>query len=196
MADCTATAVCRRSGHRAGDWCVASGDPIDTVDIPRAGIASPPCPYHKPVTVGDQTRGWFVLPPAAEYYYRQSASDYAVPPAVSGSRPFELIYPQHNAILYLPKGFSSRSAGSVPKPDNATVGRPDQTERFVFRAAHRSDSATLHWHLDNTYLGTTRSASTVGHTLSVAPSPGEHWLTVVDDRGNRQRIRFTVRDRP
>lgn len=225
--DMTAVAVCRRSGHRAGPWCLASGDPVDTVDIPQAGIASPPCPYHKPVTVGDQTRGWFVLPPAAEYYYRQSASDYAVPPAVSGARPFELIYPQHNAILYLPKGFAGRDTGSTASPNTGPAARrsssppsesapgsaaqhpgsstantpgatnaSDRTERFVFRAAHRSDSATLHWHLDNTYLGTTRSASTVGHTLSVAPSPGEHWLTVVDDQGNRQRIRFTVRNRP
>ncbi|MCC8062116.1 MAG: hypothetical protein LIO68_02585 [Rikenellaceae bacterium] len=169
-------AVCRRSGHRASRWCYSSGDPVDTVSIPRAGVASPLCPYHKPVASDGGVKGWFVLPPAAEYYYRQSASDYAVPPAVTGSRPLELIYPQQNALLYLPKGFAGGKAA---------------TERFIFRAAHRSDSATIHWHLDNTYLGSTRSAA-AGHTLSVAPVAGEHWLTIVDDSGNRQRIRFTV----
>lgn len=175
--DMESAAVCRRSGHRASRWCYSSGDPVDTVHIPRAGVASPLCPYHKPVASDGIAKGWFVLPPAAEYYYRQSASDYAVPPAVTGFRPLELIYPQQNAILYLPKGFSGGKAA---------------TERFIFRAAHRSDSATIHWHLDNTYLGSTRSASAPGHTLSVAPAPGEHWLTIVDDSGNRQRIRFTV----
>lgn len=175
--DMETAAVCRRSGHRASPWCYSSGDPVDTVQIPRPGIASPLCPYHKPVNSGGITKGWFVLPPAAEYFYRQAASDYAVPPAVTGSRPLELIYPQSDAVLYLPKGFA---------------GGKTATERFIFRAAHRSDSATIHWHLDNTYLGSTRSASIAGHTLTVAPTAGEHRLTIVDNEGNRQRIRFTV----
>lgn len=182
LGDMESVAVCRRSGHRATEWCRASGDPVDTEAIPRAGMASEPCPYHRPLTTDSTTRSWFILPPAAEYYYRQSASDYTVPPAATALRPLELIYPHHNAILYLPKGFSA--------------GGETATERFVFRAAHRSDSATLHWHLDNRYLGTTRSASATGHTLTVAPSAGEHWLTVVDEAGNSQRIRFTVLPRP
>lgn len=175
--DMTSAEVCRRSGYRASEWCRSSGDPVDTVRIPRAGAAAPLCPFHKPVTADGMTRGWFVLPPTAEYYYRQAASDYTVPPAVTGSRPLELIYPQHNAVLYLPKGFS---------------GYGSAAERFVFRAAHRSDSATVHWHLDNTYIGTTRSTTAAGHTLTVAPAAGEHRLTIVDDEGNSQRIRFTV----
>lgn len=182
LGDMETTAVCRRSGHRATEWCRASGDPVDTVAIPRTGMASDPCPYHRPLTTDSTTRSWFILPPAAEYYYRQSASDYAVPPAATTLRPLELIYPHHNATLYLPKGFST--------------GGGTTTERFVFRAAHRSDRATLHWHLDNRYLGTTRSASATGHTLTVTPSAGEHWLTVVDEEGNSQRIRFTVLARP
>ena len=175
--DMASVAVCRRSGHRASEWCFSSDDPVDTVRIPQAGTASPLCPYHRPVTADGNVRGWFVLPPAAEYYYRQAASDYAVPPAMAGSRPLELIYPRHRATLYLPEGFGG--AGAVPA-------------KFVFRAAHRSDSATIHWHLDNVYLGSTRSASVAGHALTVAPAAGEHWLTVVDDAGNSQRIRFTV----
>lgn len=175
--DMTSAEVCRRSGYRASEWCRSSDDPVDTVHIPRAGVASPLCPFHKPVTADGVTKGWFVLPPAAEYYYRQAASDYTVPPVVTGSRPLELIYPQHHAVLYLPKGFS---------------GSGNATEKFVFRAAHRSDGATIHWHLDNVYLGSTRSASAAGHTLAVTPAAGEHRLTIVDDEGNSQRIRFTV----
>lgn len=175
--DMELAAVCRRSGHRATEWCRSSGDSVDTVHIPRAGIASPPCPYHKPVNTDGTVKGWFVLPPAAEYYYRQAASDYAVPPVVTDSRPLELIYPQPGAVLYLPKGFASGKTAAG---------------KFIFRAAHRSDSATVYWHLDNIYLGATRSGNAAGHTLTVAPEAGEHLLTVVDERGNRQQIRFTV----
>lgn len=185
LGDMSATEVCLRSGHRASEWCRSSGDPVDTVHIPRAGIASPLCPFHKPVTTEAVTRGWFVLPPAAEYYYRLSASEYAVPPTAAGARPLELIYPQAGAVLYLPKGFSDRSRSSIPSSANSS-------EKFIFRAAHRSDTATLHWHLDNRYLGSTRSASAAGHTLAAAPGAGTHTLTVVDGEGKSQRIRFTV----
>lgn len=175
--DMESAAVCRRSGHRASPWCGSSGDPVDTVSIPRAGVASPLCPYHRPFAENGSVRGWFVLPPAAEYYYRQVSSDYAVPPVAAGDRPLELIYPEPHAVLYLPEGFA---------------GRGTATAKFVFRAAHRSDRATIHWHMDNLYLGSTRSASAAGHALAVAPEAGEHRLTIVDDEGYRQQIRFTV----
>lgn len=169
--------VCRRSGHRASAWCRAAGDPVDTVSIPRRGVASPACPYHRPVTVEGETRGWFMLPPAAEYYYRQRAADYVPPPRTAGEGPLEVIYPQSGAVLYLPRG-----------------GRfgTGESEKFVFRAAHRSDSAAVHWHLDNAYIGTTQAFSAAGHTFAVAPAAGEHRLTVVDDAGYSQVVRFTV----
>lgn len=176
VGDMTEEAVCRRSGHRASEWCVSSGDAVDTVRIPLRGVVSRVCPYHRPVSVGGETRGWFVLPPAAEYYYRQRATDYVPPPVAAGGRPLEVIYPQPGAMLYLPKG--ERGSNGF--------------EKFVFRAAHRSDSASVHWHLDQVYLGTTRSSSAGGHTLAVSPSAGEHRLTVVDDAGYTQSLGFTV----
>ena len=165
-------AVCQRSGHRASHWCYSSNDRIDTLSMPAKGIDTPLCPYHKPVTADGVTKGWFILPPSAEYYYRRTASDYVVPPSIVGVRPLELIYPQHKTILYLPQGFNKK--------------------RLVFRAAHRSDSASVHWHLNNDYIKTTNSNSTVEHTISISPEPGEHWLTVVDNTGHSQKISFTV----
>lgn len=94
----------------------------------------------------------------------------------AGGRLLEVIYPQPGAMLYLPKG--ERGSNGF--------------EKFVFRAAHRSDSASVHWHLDQVYLGTTRSSSAGGHTLAVSPSAGEHRLTVVDDAGYTQSLGFTV----
>ena len=163
---------CGRSGYRASEWCHLSGDRIDTLSVPLAGVITHTCPYHKSITTEGVTRGWFVLPPIAEYYYRRTASDYTVPPVGRGGRSLELIYPQHNAQLYVPQGFSSKSV--------------------VFRAAHRSDTASIHWHMDSHYLGTTHSSSLSGHTIIVNPPAGEHLLTIVDDEGRDQRISFTV----
>ena len=176
LGDMTEAAVCRRSGHRVSEWCVSSGDAVDTVRIPLRGVVSRVCPYHRPVTAGGETRGWFVLPPAAEYYYRQRATDYVPPPVAADMRPLEVIYPQPGAMLYLPKG----------------GGGAEGFEKFVFRAAHRSDSMSVHWHLDQLYLGTTRASSAAGHTFAVSPSAGEHRLTVVDEAGYTQTVRFTV----
>lgn len=173
------TQVCRRSGFRASQWCGA--DPsggIDTLDMPRVGLSTPVCPYHKAVAIEGRTVGWFVLPPAAEYYYRRRGGDYTPPPAtLSGSySPLEFIYPESGAVLYLPRGFNGR-------------------EEFVFRAAHRDAAALIHWHIDQNYLGATRSSDPAGHARTTTVDPGRHTLTIVDDSGHRERISFTVRDR-
>jgi hypothetical protein len=63
-------------------------------------------------------------------------------------------------------------------------------EGVVFRVAHHRSDATLWWHLDETYIGETRFL----HELRLAPSPGKHTLTVVDDEGNSVSVRFRVTD--
>lgn len=171
--------VCRRSGFRASRWCSADpGSGVDTLDMPQVALNSPLCPYHHAVIVDSTSIGWFILPPAAEYYYRHTGGDYASPPSTpsSADHPLELIYPEAGAVLYLPRGFTDR-------------------EKFVLRAAHRRSSATVHWHLDQQYLGVTYSSSVAGHTLSLEIEPGHHTLTIVDELGERQSINFTVRSR-
>ena len=59
---------------------------------------------------------------------------------------------------------------------------------MVFRVAHRRASATLWWHLDGTIVGET----TLVHSLRLAPAPGRHVLTVVDDEGETATVTFTV----
>jgi penicillin-binding protein 1C len=60
--------------------------------------------------------------------------------------------------------------------------------RIVFRAAHRESGATIHWHLDGTYLG----ATDVFHEMEARPSAGVHTLTLVDSAGNTLSRRFEV----
>ena len=181
-------AICRSSGHKASQIC----DQVDSLYIPRSGINTPVCPYHQLIHLSADgrfrvnsscesvdrmiTRPWFVLPPSQEYYYRNYHIDYVpLPPIKPGceqtksSGQIELIYPEHNAVLYLPKGFSGKR------------------EKFIFKAAHAREEATIYWHLDDTYLGET----TGNHQIACRVSSGKHVLTLIDNWGNQRKILFT-----
>lgn len=182
-------AVCRQSGHKASAIC----DEVDTVYIPHTGIATAVCPYHRIVHLSQdgqyrvnsscesvsrmQERSWFVLPPAQAYYYKNYHVEYqALPPLKPGceedqSRQIAILYPEHQAVLYLPKGFSG------------------EREKVVMRATHARSDATLYWHLDDVYLGETRQI----HQMACLVEPGNHILTLLDEDGNRRSILFEVR---
>jgi penicillin-binding protein 1C len=188
----TAFPVCRQSGFRAGPYCEA----LDTVLAPEAGGKTGPCPYHQIVhlditdtwrvnasceSVGAlHRRPWFILPPAIEWYYRMRHSDYHVLPpwrpdcrAVSDRSAIGLLYPQSNAGIFVPREIN---------------GGPGKT---VFEATHRDALATLYWHIDDTYIGTTNGI----HQMAVHPSPGDHVLVIVDGSGERLERRFTIIDK-
>ena len=185
-------AVCRQSGCRAGPLC----PDIDTLEAPEAGEKTGPCPYHQMVhldasesrrvsascesVAAMRARPWFVLPPTMEFYYRQRHSDYRVlPPWKEGCAPsgdhaaIGLIYPQSDAAIYIPREIDG--------------GRG----RTVFTATHRDASATLYWHIDDTYLGSTSGI----HQMSASPLPGTHVLVIVDNTGERLERKFTIIDK-
>ena len=181
-------AVCRLSGHRASDVC----EQVDSLWVPRVGIETPVCPYHRQVHLSPDgrwrvnsscesvdrmvARSWFVLPPAQEYYYRNYHIDYrALPPLKpgceeAGGRQIDIIYPEHNAVLFLPRGFTG------------------ERERFVFKAAHARRDETIYWYVDDEYVGETRT----NHQISCETAPGRHILTLTDSQGNQRKIAFTV----
>lgn len=180
--------ICRLSGHKATAAC----EPVDTLMMPLSGIDTPLCPYHRTIHLSADgqwqvnsscestdrmtTRNWFVLPPAQEYYYRHFNAAYEpLPPykpqcREAMGRSIDLIYPEHGAILMLPRGF-------------------DGEQKFIFRAAHVRPEALIYWHLDDTYLDRTDGE----HQISCSPSPGHHILTLSDDKGNRKIISFEVK---
>ena len=114
--------------------------------------------------------GVFSLPPTMEWFYKPHHPEYVAPKASSAVMGF--IYPSHGAVLSLPRQLSGEIEGAV------------------FRVAHRDPQTTLWWHLDGSYVGETRFM----HQLSLAPPPGTHWLTVVDDSGESLSVRFTVKE--
>jgi penicillin-binding protein 1C len=186
----TKMAVCSKSGYLASAIC----ESVDTVWLANAAQISPMCPYHKIVHLNsDETyrvnsdcaavsdivsKSWFVLPPVQEWYFRIKHHDYRIlPPFMPGceseeSSPIDLIYPAPNSEIVITKQIDG-SVGNI-----------------VFQAVHRNQDASIFWHIDNEYAGTTK----IYHQLAARPSAGEHWLILVDDAGNTKRLKFFVKD--
>jgi penicillin-binding protein 1C len=184
--------VCRDSGFLATALC-----PAETVWVPEESRFDRMCSFHQTVHLDASGRfrvdsrcepvdrirheSWFVLPPIQEYYYRTDHAEYRpLPPfrpdcgggpaGERGSRVMSLIYPEPEMSVYVPVGLDGR-VGEV-----------------VFEAVHREDGATIHWHLDERYVASTR----VFHEISMNPSPGKHRLVLTDDEGRRLERRFQV----
>jgi penicillin-binding protein 1C len=81
-----------------------------------------------------------------------------------------MIYPENRSMIYVPMELNGRRG------------------RTVFEAAHRDVKTTIHWHLDNAYMGSTRDI----HQMALSPSPGGHVLTLVDTNGELIQRRFNV----
>ena len=178
--------VCRKSGQLKGQFCTES----DSLAVPPAALRSKACPYHKPVLLtsdgshrlqgpapGCVTGNFFILPPAMEWYYRRTHSDYVpLPPLLPGSLssgnfiPMAFIYPEQGSSIFIPKKLDG-SEGEV-----------------VFSLAHSNLETDVYWHLDSEYIGSTRFI----HRLSFRPSRGSHSLTAVDESGNSVSVSFRV----
>jgi len=183
--------VCRHSGMRAGTDCMV----IDSLAVPLAGAHSPQCKYHTKLHLDEAqqyrvnescfspsrmvTQSWFILPPVMEWYYRRRHFDYQPAPPykpdcmVAGSgKIIDLVYPEQNAKIYIPLDLSG------------------ERSNVVFIAAHQRPGTKIHWHIDDRFVTTTTNF----HQIAVAPSPGKHFVTVVDENGERMTRQFEILD--
>lgn len=183
--------VCKESGFLAGEFC-----PFDTTWTTRNALQSKVCPFHKLLHLTEDekyqvsvnciapnqmvNKGWFVLTPSEEYYFRKKHPDYLSPPPMhpncSGSEnsenlPIELIYPNSPSIIVPPRDLN----GYINK--------------VILKASHRNPKMTLFWHLDNVYLGSTTGL----HTMEIVPTDGKHVIVVVDEDGNTIRREFEIK---
>jgi penicillin-binding protein 1C len=182
--------VCKKSGYVASTIC----EDVSVEYLPESANLTSSCPFCQWVHLSKdgrwqlnsscvsiseiETKPWFVLPAAQEYYYKYRHADYRqLPPFredCEGSKidQIDLIYPEHNMMMVIPRGFD----GSL--------------EKVVCEAVSRRTDAVLYWHLDQQFVGETGNGI---HQIALAPSLGEHILSVVDDLGNRKTISFEVK---
>lgn len=183
--------VCRNSGLLAGMHCPESS--VDTVLVPIKGSRANVCDYHKLIHTslddlyqvyeecsesrGIHSKAWFVLPPTWEWYYKQHNPEYkSLPPFspecsnATSNNVMQFIYPYPNSVIKMTKQIDGKYGA------------------IVFEVAHRDSSSKLFWHLDADYIGETTNI----HQISIAPTVGEHVLTVVDDSGNSISTKFII----
>lgn len=187
----TEVSTCKESGYLAGHDCPGT----NTTWIVPAGMQVGMCPFHQRIYTDAESRyrytrecadaedlvaqSWFVIPPAAAQYYRKANPGYLVlPPMHPGcdntsyadTRRMQLIYPAGSTRIFIPRELNGNKSATV------------------FRAAHRSPTSTIHWYMDDTYMGSTREF----HSMEVQPDAGRHRIIIVDDRGERIERTFEV----
>jgi penicillin-binding protein 1C len=182
--------ICPETGFRAGQYCSA-----DSLLIPKSALNSKVCPYHQLVHLDQderyqvsaqcfqpsqmRNRPWLVFPPLEEFYYRQRHPEYAILPPMhpncqvqtgNASSPMQLIYPRQVSRIFVP------------------IDLDGEKSKTIFQVAHRQASVKIYWHIDQEYIGTTQTF----HQLALAPPPGKHTLTLVDENGYRLEQRFEI----
>ena len=181
--------VCKKSGYRATELCEK-----DTVWATKNSIKVKSCSYHQILHLDKSAKNqvtsecaepqnmvhqaWFTLPPLIEYYYKPKHPEYISPPqyradckvADSKINPMQLIYPKTVTKIYVPIELDGKASSTI------------------FRVAHRQPETAVFWHLDNEYIGTTKTF----HQMALNPSVGKHKLTLVDENGNRLEQAFEI----
>jgi penicillin-binding protein 1C len=184
--------ICKQTGFRASDICP---DKIKR-SISASAVNSDVCPYHvsiqldaaKKFRVTDecydpsdmQEEVWFVLTPLIEHYYKKRYSYYKelppYKPGCSGDKVEEnmaIVYPKKPSKIFIP------------------VGLDGTREKVIFELTHRSHSATVYWHLDDEFIGSTQDI----HQMELSPLAGKHVLTVMDETGDKLTQTFEVLDK-
>ncbi len=184
--------VCRQSGFKASDIC----DKTIVKYFPKGSSKTRPCPFHKLIHLdasrqyrvgGDcypvdnmQHVAWFVATPTQEYFFKQHSLFYKpLPPrlpscpAEATGQQLDIIYPREGFKIYVP------------------VDESGNRSRCIFKATHKNANATLFWHLDENYVGSTQKF----HQLSLLPGKGSHVLQITDDAGESVKCRFETIDK-
>jgi penicillin-binding protein 1C len=185
--DMNYTPYCRQSGNIPNAHCTE----IDTLWIAKSIAPAAQCSYHQLVhldakkqyrvssdcepTSNMYHQSWFVLPPAMEWYYRNHDPNYrSLPPwradcaGANAQAAMEMIYPKRNTQIFVPKELDGSNS------------------KCVFEVAHRNPETKIFWHLDNKFLGSTRSF----HQMGLNPSEGKHLLILIDEKGERLELPF------
>ena len=182
------TDICAESGFLASENC----NTIVKSHIPKNGIKTTACPYHKIIHLDKSgkyqvnsscynidemiTEKRFVLPPVMGYYYRKKHPQYTpLPPFLpecnnNSTSVIGIIYPKNNTKIFIPKDFNNTY------------------QKVVFKASHIIAGSKLFWHIDNEFIATT----TDNPEIEIFIEPGKHTLLITDNKGNTASCKFEV----
>lgn len=181
--------VCKQSGYKANTIC----PDVILQDVKNGAEKTNQCPFHKLIHL-DETKQfrvnsscyevnkmqhlpWFVVSPTQEYFFKQHSLFYRPLPSYLANCTSELsinqldiIYPREGFKIYVP------------------ITQSGKRETCIFKATHKNNTATLFWHLDGEYVGSTQKY----HQLSVLPNTGKHTLVVTDSEGESRECKFEL----
>ncbi len=179
--------TCTESGMRKGEHCGTG----QWTWAPKSGMRTNLCTYHQAIFIdpssGMQVHGQcytphlmrqrtqFMMSPVHASFYKNKHPDYtSAPPFMPGCETSDgavgILYPRPFAQIYSTKGLDGQS---VP---------------IVFEATHYQSEQRLFWHLDDRYIGETKSI----HQMECVPNAGHHKLVILDEQGNRDEVTFEV----
>jgi penicillin-binding protein 1C len=179
--------LCLETGYPAGPYC----EKRQAVDAPRFMKPMKLCPYHRKLFLSTDGKEqvcsacWetgrvlevnrLVYPPEVVQFLRENGRAVSEAPRHKRNCPsytaediVQVLYPQNKSRLWVPRDLDGK------------------LEKVTLRAAHRDRGSLLYWYLDDRYLGTSRNH----HVFSCLLSKGAHILEVVDEDGNRAKVRF------
>lgn len=181
--------VCKQSGFKASSICPN----VSLQDVKIGGEKTNECPFHKLINL-DETKqyrvnsncyevnkmqqvAWFIVNPTQEYFFKQHSLFYKplpnyLPNCMSeiSIHQLDIIYPREGYKIYIP------------------IDQSGKRTSCIFKATHKNNNATLFWHLDGGYVGSTQKY----HQLSVLPSAGKHLLIITDSEGESRECKFEV----
>ncbi len=170
--------LCKQSGQRYGQHC----DEGVKSYIPKPCMVSSSCGFHQKIhlskSTGErvfadcelpnntETKSWFVIPTAAESFYKANHPEYAPLPkfkigCAQNTKDLDVLYPLRNSVIRIPTLLNGKK-GNV-----------------IFEAVHRRRDAELFWYVDKQFIATTTDV----HQLDFLPKTGKHKLTVTDENG-------------
>lgn len=190
--DMEIAAVCKISGQLAGEYCHEK----DSIYIPKAGINSEMCQYHKLIHLDETGKyrvnadcyqrdkmlevSYFVLPPIMEYYYILKNPQYKKIPDLyescseisenKSSAIMDVVYPNNLAKIILPVEISGDTLG------------------VIFRVKHSNPNAIIYWHIDQDYYTSTINF----HETSIKLPIGDYNLKLIDNNGNSILRNFSI----
>lgn len=186
LSDLKTIKVCSESGYLPTTYC----NKTVSIEYPANSILKEKCPYHTKLFLDSTSsfqvnascypidkmveKNWFKLPIVEENYYK------IVNPLYKPTPPF---HPNCDQIdkLNMDIVFPKQNSKIIVSTSNIS-------NKIIFQAIHRTDSARIHWFIDRQFIGSTVSE----HKISLDPTQGQHILTIQDNLGNFLTRKFSV----